>query len=261
MPQEILRAVILTALPIEYLAVRTHLTDLREEINSQKTIYERGRFAANGREWEVGIAELSMGTTNSAAEVVRVIANFKPHVVLFVGVAAGIKDVALGDVVVSNRIYGYEHNKAEQSFSPKPEIWLGSYGIEQQARDEAKKSDWLERLPPVPSPPPKVYFAPIVFVDQSIRSNRSEVLNFLHSNYKDALAVGMEGYGFFQEVEKLQYPAPIMVVQGIADLIATKNQLKSDQWETEQEQAAQHASAASPLRIRVGKPATMGEVG
>ena len=44
-------AVILTALPVEYLAVRAHLQALREEVHAQGTIYERGTFGA----WEVGI--------------------------------------------------------------------------------------------------------------------------------------------------------------------------------------------------------------
>ncbi len=47
-------AVILTALPVEYLAVRTHLIELQEDMHPQGTIYERGKFIGNEQEWEVG---------------------------------------------------------------------------------------------------------------------------------------------------------------------------------------------------------------
>ena len=36
------RAIILTALPVGYKVVRVHLTNLKEEIHPQGTIYERG---------------------------------------------------------------------------------------------------------------------------------------------------------------------------------------------------------------------------
>jgi nucleoside phosphorylase len=73
-------AVILTALPVEYLAVRAHLQALREEVHAQGTIYERGTFGT--AEWEVGIVEVGAGNVGAALEAERAIAHFKPDVIL-----------------------------------------------------------------------------------------------------------------------------------------------------------------------------------
>ena len=54
-------AVILTALSVEYLAVRVHLSDLQEEIHPQGTIYERGKFDKSQGVWDVGIVEIGAG--------------------------------------------------------------------------------------------------------------------------------------------------------------------------------------------------------
>jgi len=67
------RAVILTALRVEYLAVRAHLADLREEVHPQGTIYERGQFARNGAVWDVGIVEIGAGNLGAALEAERAI--------------------------------------------------------------------------------------------------------------------------------------------------------------------------------------------
>src|SRR6478609_11890215 len=94
------RAVVLTALPIEYAAVRKRLKDIREEIH-KGTIYEVGRFGERSR-WDVAIVEVGAGNHAVAAEAERAIAHFTPSVVAFVGVAGGIKDVRIGDVVVAS---------------------------------------------------------------------------------------------------------------------------------------------------------------
>lgn len=231
-------AVILTALSDEYLAVRSHLSDLQEEIHPQGTIYERGKFSEPNAVWDVGIVEIGAGNPGAAMEAERAIAHFKPDVILFVGVAGGIKDVSLGDVVASTEVYGYESGKADQTFKPRPKIGLSAYSLEQRARAEARSGDWLKRLS-VSEPIPRVLVAPIAAGEKVIASTESEVFQFLRSNYGDAVAVEMEGLGFL-EAARANQQVSAMVIRGISDLIDNKTEVDQTGY---QKIAARHASA------------------
>ena len=55
-------AVILTALSVEYKAVRAHLSNFKEEKHPQGTIYERGTFGIGDKAWEVGLVEILVTT-------------------------------------------------------------------------------------------------------------------------------------------------------------------------------------------------------
>src|SRR5262245_44875102 len=179
--QDAHRAVILTAIPVEYLAVRAHLTDLHEEISHQGTVYERGKFfCSEALSWEVGIAEIGAGNVSAALEADRAITYFAPRVVLFVGVAGGIKDVTIGDVVAATKVYGYESGKAQAAFLPRPEVGNPSHRMEQRAQAEARKIDWLRRLPCAPSSiAPRVYVGPLAAGEKVIASTCASVYTFL----------------------------------------------------------------------------------
>jgi nucleoside phosphorylase len=235
-------AVILTALTVEYLAVRTHLTNLREVIHPQGTIYEQGSFAANDCEWEVGIAEVGAGNSGTAAEAERAIAYFKPDILFFVGIAGGIKDVEIGDVVVATDIYGYEAGKSEELFSTRPKAGKSAYALVQRAKSEARKGEWIQRLATSPAVTPHVFVAPIAAGEKVIASRKSEVFQLLRTTYNDAIAVEMEGFGFLSAA--FAYPdIKAIVIRGISDLIEGKNNDSVEPERVRQKTASRHASA------------------
>jgi nucleoside phosphorylase len=235
------RAVILTALPVEYEAVRAHLKNLQEEVH-KGTVYERGSFMAEEWLWEIGIAQIGAGNSTAAFEAERAIAYFVPDIVLFVGVAGGLKDVAIGDVVAATKAYGYESGKADQSvFLLRPDVGESSYRLIQRAMAESRKKVWVQRISGHTqlNALPRVFVGPIAGGEKVIASSRSDVFAFLRSNYNDALAVEMEGRGFLHATHGNEH-VQALIVRGISDLIDGKSQTDVA---GSQEMAARHASA------------------
>lgn len=236
------RAVILTALPVEYLAVRAHLTDLQEEIHPQGTIYERGKFVSNGQAWEVGLAEVGAGNAGAAVEAERAIAYFKPDILLFVGIAGGIKDVAIGDVVAATKVYGYESGKVGDQFFTRPALGQSAYTLVQRARSEARKAEWLQRLSTSSVSQPCVFVAPIAAGEKVVASRQSDVFNFIRASYNNVIAVEMEGFGFLSAA--FAYPnIKAIVIRGISDLVEGKNDNSIEPEQIRQQKASRHASA------------------
>ncbi|MBA2288361.1 MAG: 5'-methylthioadenosine/S-adenosylhomocysteine nucleosidase [Ktedonobacteraceae bacterium] len=234
--------VILTAIPVEYQAVRAHLTDLRSEISTVGTLYERGRFKSHRYIWDVLIVETGAGIVRAATETARAIERFNPAIMLFIGVAGGLRDVKLGDVVVATKVYGYESGRSESTFHPRPEVYHSTHRLQERARGEARSTDWHKRLEetfPDSDSGPHVYVAPIASGNQVVAATDSPVLELLRSYYGDALAVEMEGYGFLDAAHF--YPQiDALIIRGISDRIADKGQVDAAHF---QEVAARRASA------------------
>lgn len=215
-------AIILTALGLEAAAVLAHLQPVRQDELATGTLVEVGRFAAPDREAVVGVVEAGQGNLAAASIAQEVISRYRPAVVLMVGVAGGIKDVRLGDVVAATKVYGYESGKADQEFLPRPDVGLSSFRLVQRARAEARRSEWLKPLGFTGDTPdsPRVVVAPIAAGAAVVSSTRSPVFQFLRQAYGDAVAVEMEGRGLLETAYHNKSDA--LVVRGISDLIDEK---------------------------------------
>lgn len=233
------RAVILTALQVEFNAIRAHLTEIREEVH-KGTVYERGMFSGNAGTWEVGIVEVGAGNDSAAFEAERAITRFEPGVVFFVGIAGGLKDASVGDVVAATRVYGYESGRAEKIFKPRPDVGNSSYAMVQRARAAARGEDWKRRIigePPAQSL--RAFVGPMAAGEKVIAAIESDLYQFIKQHYGDSLAVEMEGRGFL-EATHANPQVNALIVRGISDLINNKSDLDDA---VRQEMAARHASA------------------
>lgn len=234
------RAVILTALALEYKAVKAHLKNVRETTHPRGTVYEEGEFvASDGGTWRIYIAEIGAGNSTAAMETERAITHFCPEVIAFVGVAGGLKDVAIGDVVAATKVYGYESGKAEREFRPRPQVHDAAYDLVQRSRVEARRDDWLDRVGSRSRRKFRAFIGPVASGEKVLASHRSALAEFLRNAYGDALAVEMEGWGFL-DAARASAGVRGFVVRGISDLLDGK--AKADA-RGAQERAAGHAAA------------------
>ncbi|MFE6824163.1 5'-methylthioadenosine/S-adenosylhomocysteine nucleosidase [Streptomyces sp. NPDC057690] len=206
MPETEPIAVVLTALPVEYDAVRALLGSLDEVVLEDGTRLEQGRLS--GTDWTVALAELGEGALNTAALTTRIVSALAPECLLFVGVAGGLKeDLRLGDVVVGTKVYAVHGGKqTPQGFLARPEVWHGSHRLVQAARSALRDLDGV-----------RAHRKPIACGDVVLADDRSALRDHIRRTYNDAYAIEMEGSGA-SHAAHLGGGLDALVIRGISDL-------------------------------------------
>ncbi|MFE2585868.1 nucleosidase [Streptomyces sp. NPDC059378] len=233
-------AVILTALPLEYEAVRARLTDVRRREAPSGTRFDTGSLP--GTPWEVAVAEIGMGSETAAVITNEAHSWLKPEVLLFVGVAGSLKDdVRIGDVVVATKVYAYHGGKqTPDGFLARPGAWPASHRLLQAARAALRRgTGWHD-------PEPPVHFAPVAAGDVVLADAGSELTAFLKRTFNDAAAIEMEAAGVAQAAQ-LTGTLQALVIRGISDL-ADGNKGAADAAGS-QPRAATHAATAAAATL------------
>ncbi len=247
---------ILTALPVEYKAVRGHLEGLEEHMGPDGVVFECGWLNALESPRYIAIAQSGVGNIRAGVVAQKAISFFNPEVVVFIGTAGGLKDVAIGDVVAATKVYGYEYGRAERSFKPRPLLHICSFGLEQCARAEVIRGEWLREAGPGPTHElPSALVAPIAVGSKVVASTDSAAFAFLRESFSDAVAVEMEALGVL-EASYSSSSSEAIAICGISDLVAGKEEADAAGC---QELAARNASAfafsmLSHLHVREGLP-------
>ncbi len=226
--------VILTAIAEEYNAVREHLEEIKDNIINDAE-YEEGLFRMNGIDIaKVVIHECGQGNNKASQETERAIQYYKPECMFFVGIAGSRKpqDFKIGDVIVGDKIYGYEAGKGEKGkFYPAMDLEKSSYSIYQKAM-ALKRKNWkglikgnfdIENV--------KAETGNIASGEKIIEHYESEIGKLLSDFYPKTQAVETEGFGFAtaasyqgRETSNIQ----IGVVRGISDILERDDKTADD---------------------------------
>ncbi|WP_405641411.1 hypothetical protein [Streptomyces sp. NBC_00019] len=243
----------LTALQVEYEAVRRHLQDVREAELPQGTLIDVGRIP--GLNWDVALAETGPTNTRAALVTQSTIEYFDAEAVLFVGVAGALKDdVRLGDVVVARKVYGYHGGRESvDGFSARPDAWEPAYDVDQLVRSARRNEPWAFLAPDTrPAILPRVHFEPIASGDVLIGFRASETVRRIRRHYNDAVAIDMESHGV-THAAKMNRAVRTLCIRGISDF-ADPDKTTRDAAGS-QETAARNAAAFALRVLRDLRPA------
>jgi adenosylhomocysteine nucleosidase len=211
---------VLTALDIEYAAVRAHLSAVARRVHEAGTVFEIGTLPGTRRK----VVLLLTGPGNVGAGVLaeRAIAMFAPAALMFVGIAGSLRPgVEVGDVVVATRVVAYHGAREDRSgHHARPRSWEASHTLEQAARSAARGGDW----------PAEIHFKPVAAGEVVLNAPSSPLARQLHDNYDDAVAIEMESAGAAAAAH-LNRGLPMLTVRGISDSIyGVKEETERDGW-------------------------------
>jgi adenosylhomocysteine nucleosidase len=226
--------VILTALNVEYDAMRARMRKLHVYWHPAGTRFEVGRLDPSGYRAVLGL--VGKGNHPAAVLAERAITEFSPAAVVFVGVAGALRpSVELGDVVIASQVYAYHGGRAEDDgLKARPRSWEISHQAGQIAQHLMRTGGWAM------APLPKIHFGPIAAGEVVHDSRSSEQAGWVRQHYSDALAIEMEAAGVAQAAH-LNRALPVVVVRGISDRAdGSKTTTDGEDW---QARAAAHAAA------------------
>jgi adenosylhomocysteine nucleosidase len=192
---------VLTALPLEYKAVKALLTDIEEVAHDDGTYADVGRVP--GLPWRIALVRTGVGVLNASTVTMRVNNWFRPQAAFFVGIAGRLdKNLEIGTVVVASKVYAIHGGKLRDGrFDVRPASWQVSYRLEQAAGKALE--DTAE-------------FKPIAVGDVVLDDDKAELASFLQKHYQDAVAIEMEGTGFAHAAHVSEH-LNAMIIRGVSD--------------------------------------------
>ncbi|GAB1824403.1 5'-methylthioadenosine/S-adenosylhomocysteine nucleosidase family protein [Herbidospora sp. RD11066] len=198
--------VILTALEIEYAAVRKHIVAPSPQRHRAGTRFDVGRLP--GGVGQVALGLVGAGNHPAAVLAERAIATYEPAALLFVGVAGALwPGTALGTVVVASHVYAYHGGTSQDDgFKARPRAWEIDHGLSQLAHHVVRSGTWDS----------EVYFKPIAAGEVVQDSSISEHAKWVKQTYNDAMAIEMEAAGVAQAAH-FNGGLPMAVIRGLSD--------------------------------------------
>jgi nucleoside phosphorylase len=211
---------IITPIQVELDAILSKVPNCREEI-SEGIRYLVTPFKGKHHDFNLVLQLGGPNNENTALATEKVVKKYQPLAVILCGVAGGVKDVEVGDVVVGSKYYGYDFGKVTpEGFKTRPESGYYSKDLVALAQSVAANGQWRNRANN--NKPCKVIFGAIAAGNKVVTASNSVEYRRLKDDFNNTTAVEMEAVGFSQAM--LSYPAiPHINIRGISDLLDGKD--------------------------------------
>jgi nucleoside phosphorylase len=221
---------ILTPLPLEYHAVIKHITGERETIFKDQAAYEVGKFRGKHHAYTIVVREPGMKNVDMALATEKAIRTFKPQIAFLIGVAGGVKDVKIGDLLIAQKAYGYESGKEDaDGYKSRPAVESFSGELLARAQALSRLDEWKKRTADG-APEAKVFIGPIAAGDKVVAGTNNPTFQRLKTHYNDTLGLEMEAIGFATAAQAHR-DVHALIIRGISDLCAGKAETDKHNWQ------------------------------
>ncbi len=216
----IIDIVILCPVEVEFKIIRKILSNpTSTTIKSNNLSFECGQIQGSNSTWNVAIIEPDFSVSSFELKTNVAIESLRPKYVFLAGVAGGIKDSRIGDIVIGTMAYDYESGKETSDiFVARPKVVVNqSQELLTLARRIERK---INNDHDLGNKAAKFYFGPIASGKKVIAATSSNTYKIIKRYYNDTQAVEMESYAFAVVASKTggQY----LNIRGISDLIDQK---------------------------------------
>lgn len=226
---EEIRVLIMTPMAIEYQAVAKYLANPKRFVHEKAphAAYTVGEFIGKHHKYQVIIREPGQLPIEMALATQEAIQHFHPQIALQIGVAGGIKDVTLGDVLVATKVYSYEGGKEDKDgFKARPAMGGGSKELLAYAQIMSKSDEWKTRTHDG-AHRSRIFFGAIASGSKVVANSNSPTYQNIKKHFNDSLGVEMEAYGFISALNAVHG----MVIRGISDLCEGKAEASDERWQ------------------------------
>ena len=224
-----MNCIILTPLALEFKAIQAYLPEWN--VIADYPYYAiQGVYQGQHTSFTITIIESGSKTNPTTLATEKAIKAFSPDMLILTGIAGGVKDAGIGDIVIATQAYGYESGKeTPNGFVVRPNVKSFSSELLQQAKTIVHQ---------LTNKSYNIFFVPIASGDKVIASTASPVYQRIKQSYNDTLALEMEAIGFAEAITSYRSIHGINI-RSISDLL--DNKTVSDETGT-QEQAAANAA-------------------
>lgn len=226
MLQEPIDYAIITAVPVETDAVKKMSSQwTKVKFEDDNLTYYIGEITENNLSKKVVTVQCyDMGMVAATVATLNISHHFKPKYIIMVGIAAGIGEHNLGDIIVPREVWNYSSGKykivnGENAFIPDPKVLSLDDKVLEIIREDhttelAKiKSNWPDKI----KDELNLDESPIA-CGSAVVANKGIVDEMILAHFRKSGALDMESYGMFFASKALCESKPIAIcIKSISD--------------------------------------------